>query len=132
MSGDAYHLTGVAPGHEGVVRAARAALKNAHMEPDAIGYVNAHGTSTPLNDVNESIAFKTIFGDRAKNGLMVSSTKSMTGHLLGGAGAIEAIASTLAIVNETIPPTINLRKPRPGLRLGLCPKRRPVRPAWTP
>ena len=121
MSGDAYHLTGVAPGHEGVVRAARAALESANLSPDAIDYVNAHGTSTPLNDVNETLAFKTLFGARAKNGLLVSSTKSMTGHLLGGAGAIEAIASALAIQNETIPPTINYENPDPDCDLDYVP-----------
>ena len=121
MSGDAYHLTGVAPGHEGVVRAARAALESAQMPPEAIGYVNAHGTSTPLNDVNETLAFKTIFGDRAKNGLLVSSTKSMTGHLLGGAGAIEAIASALVLTNDAIPPTINYENPDPDCDLDYVP-----------
>ena len=121
MSGDAYHLTGVAPGHEGVVRAARAALQSAHLSPDAIGYVNAHGTSTPLNDVNETLAFKTLFGDRAKNGLLVSSTKSMTGHLLGGAGAIEAIASVFAMEREMIPPTINYENPDPDCDLDYVP-----------
>ena len=120
MSGDAYSLTGVAPGHEGVVRAARAAIANAGMQPEEIGYVNAHGTSTPLNDKNETAAFKTIFGDHV-NKLAVSSTKSMTGHLLGAAGAIESIASCLAIEREMLPPTINYENPDPECDLDYIP-----------
>ena len=128
MSGDAYHMTNVAPGHEGVVRAARAALRDAEMEPTEIGYVNAHGTSTPTNDVNETMAYKTIFGDYAKNGLAVSSTKSMTGHLLGGAGAIEAVASVLAIDRDILPPTINYEFPDPDCDLDYVPNvARPAR-----
>lgn len=111
MSGDAFHMTQPAPEGEGVARAMKIALDDAAMRPEEVGYVNAHGTSTPFNDKNETAALKTVFGDHAKNGLAVSSTKGMTGHLLGAAGAIEAIACALAIEREILPPTINYETP---------------------
>jgi len=110
MSGDAYHMTQPAAGGEGVARAMVAALKDADVQPEMVGYINAHGTSTPLNDKNETAALKSVFGDHAYK-LAVSSTKSMTGHLLGGAGGIEAIAAALAIHSGVLPPTINYDNP---------------------
>ncbi|MEK9728032.1 MAG: beta-ketoacyl synthase N-terminal-like domain-containing protein, partial [Candidatus Margulisiibacteriota bacterium] len=105
-SGDAYHITAPAESGEGAQRAVKMALNDAKVVPTDIGYINAHGTSTKLNDKNESIAIKTTFGDHAYN-VHISSTKSMTGHLLGAAGAIELIASVDAMNNNYIPPTIN-------------------------
>jgi len=105
-TGDAYHLTGQPPEHEGLQRSMRRALKDAGLTPADVQYVNAHGTSTPLNDPNEAKAIRHVFGD-AVDGLSVSSTKSATGHMLGAAGAIEFIACTLAIRDDLIPPTIN-------------------------
>lgn len=127
MSGDAYHMTQPAPEGEGVVRAMRLALADADMDPSHVGYVNAHGTSTPLNDKNETAALKTVFGEHARR-LAISSTKSMTGHLLGAAGAIEAIACALAIDREILPPTINYETPDPDCDLDYVPnKARPAR-----
>ena len=105
MSSDAYHIT--APSIDGPMRAMTNALKNAHLNPDQIQYINAHGTSTPLGDLNETNAVKQIFGDNAKK-VAVNSTKSMTGHLLGGAGGIESVFTALAIYNQVSPPTINI------------------------
>ena len=105
MSADAYHIT--APSIDGPMRAMTNALKNAHLNPDQIQYINAHGTSTPLGDLNETNAVKQIFGDNAKK-VAVNSTKSMTGHLLGGAGGIESVFTALAIYNQVSPPTINI------------------------
>jgi 3-oxoacyl-[acyl-carrier-protein] synthase II len=126
MSGDAFHMTQPAPEGEGVVRAMRAALKDACVEPTEVGYVNAHGTSTPHNDKNETAALKAVFGDHAYK-LAVSSTKSMTGHLLGAAGAIEAIASILAIDRNLLPPTMNYETPDPECDLDYVPNQ--ARPA---
>jgi 3-oxoacyl-[acyl-carrier-protein] synthase II len=110
LTGDAYHVTAPAPGGEGAVRSMKEAIRDAELSITDIDYINAHGTSTTYNDVNETIAIKTVFGEHAYK-LIVSSTKSMTGHLLGAAGGIEAIATILAIVNDITPPTINLTCP---------------------
>ena len=108
MSGDAYHITQPVENGDGAFRVMRAALKDAKLSPDDISYVNAHGTSTPIGDVIETIAMKRLFGERAVNKkLPVSSTKSMTGHLLGGAGGLEAGISVLALRDQILPPTIN-------------------------
>ena len=109
-TGDAYHITAPAPNGEGGVRAMKEAIKDAGLSPDSIDYINAHGTSTPYNDKFETIAIKEVFGEHAYK-LAVSSTKSMTGHLLGAAGGIEAIFSVLAIKEGIIPPTINIETP---------------------
>jgi 3-oxoacyl-[acyl-carrier-protein] synthase II len=120
MSGDAYHLTAPAPNGEGAARCIRMALRTAGVNPEDVDYVNAHGTSTPFNDLYESIAIKTVFGDHTKK-LMVSSTKSMTGHLLGAAGGIEAIYSLMAMKNGVIPPTINYHEQDPECDLDYVP-----------
>lgn len=106
LSADAYHITAPHPEGTGAIKAMQYALKDAEMSVGDIDYINVHGTSTPLGDVAETKAIKSVFGEEAYN-LNISSTKSMTGHLLGAAGAIEAIAATLAVVNDIIPPTIN-------------------------
>lgn len=106
MSADAHHITAPHPDGLGATMVMKNALADANMSPDEIDYVNVHGTSTPLGDVSESKAIRSVFGDHAYN-LNISSTKSMTGHLLGAAGAVEAVASILAIQNQTVPPTIN-------------------------
>lgn len=111
-TGDAYHITAPAPGGEGGVRAMKIALEDAGLAPEDIDYINAHGTSTPYNDKYETIAIKEVFGDHAYN-LAISSTKSMTGHLLGAAGGVEAIFSVLAIQDGILPPTINYETPDP-------------------
>ncbi|HET6461960.1 MAG TPA: beta-ketoacyl-ACP synthase II [Syntrophales bacterium] len=117
---DAYHMALPPPGHEGAARCMSAALKDARMKPADIDYINAHGTSTPPNDLYETQAIKKIFGEHASN-LLVSSTKSMTGHLLGAAGALEAIISALSIYEGIIPPTINLDNPDPECDLNYVP-----------
>jgi 3-oxoacyl-[acyl-carrier-protein] synthase II len=120
MSGDAYHITQPAENGDGAFRVMRAALKDAKLTPEDIGYVNAHGTSTPLGDTLETIALKRVFGDRAKQ-VPVSSTKSMTGHLLGGAGGLEAGISVLALRDQILPPTINQETPDPACDLDYVP-----------
>jgi 3-oxoacyl-[acyl-carrier-protein] synthase II len=110
MSGDAYHMTQPAPEHEGGFRVMRNAVRDAGITPDVVGYVNAHGTSTPIGDTLEAHAIRNFFGDRK---IAVSSTKSMTGHLLGGAGGLEAGITVLALRDQILPPTINLENPDP-------------------
>jgi len=125
---DAHHVTEPAPGGEGLVRAMRRALQKADLRPDQINYINAHGTSTPFNDRTETQAIKTYFGEHAYH-LAVSSTKSMTGHMLGAAGAAEAVICVLAIQTGILPPTINLRHPDPECDLDYVPneaRRRPI------
>lgn len=119
-SGDAHHITAPAPGGEGAVRAIQAALKDAALTPEQIDYVNAHGTSTELNDKFETMALKTVFGEHARK-LAISSNKSMLGHLLGASGAVEFIATTLSIVNDVAPPTINYENPDPDCDLDYVP-----------
>jgi 3-oxoacyl-[acyl-carrier-protein] synthase II len=122
MSADAYHMTGIAPEGQGAQRSMRAALKDAAIAPEEVGYLNAHATSTPAGDGNESQAIEQVFGEHALSGsLKVSGTKSMTGHLLGGAGGLEAGISILALVNQKIPPTVNLDNADPECRLDYVP-----------
>lgn len=122
LTADAYHLTQPAPGGEGAVRAMRLAIKDAGLNVEDIDYINAHGTSTPPNDRNETEAIKAVFGPHAYK-LHVSSTKSMTGHQLGAAGAVEAVATILAIANDTVPPTINYTTPDPACDLNYVPNK---------
>ena len=121
MTGDAFHITAPAPEGEGAFRSMREAVRDAGIELTDVDYINAHGTSTELNDKNETQAIKNLFGDHAYK-LSVSSTKSMTGHLLGAAGAIESIAASLALKHGKIPPTINLDEPSPECDLDYTPK----------
>ena len=120
MSGDAHHMTAPDPEGDGAARAMRGALRDAALAPTEVGYINAHGTSTPYNDKFETLAIKRVFGDHAAR-LAVSSTKSMTGHLLGAAGGIEAIASVLALHHGILPPTINYETPDPDCDLDYVP-----------
>ena len=119
-TGDAYHLTAPAPDGEGAQRAMKRALKDAGLEPRDIQYINAHGTSTPANDFNETRAIQAVFGDCAKS-VNVSSTKSATGHMLGAAGAVEAVVSAMVVGTGIIPPTINYHHPDPELDLNFTP-----------
>jgi 3-oxoacyl-[acyl-carrier-protein] synthase II len=119
-TGDAYHLTAPAPEGEGAQRAMRIAMRDAGLTPADIDYINAHGTSTPANDLNETKAIKAVFGEHAK-GVNVSSTKSMTGHMLGAAGAVEFIIGALATRENIVPPTINYHTPDPELDLNFTP-----------
>lgn len=112
MTCDAYHMTSPVPGGLGAARAIEIALKDGGLTPEMVNYINAHGTSTPANDSTETAAMKKALGDHAHN-IAVSSTKSMTGHLLGGSGGIEAVATVLAVANDRVPPTINLENPDP-------------------
>jgi 3-oxoacyl-[acyl-carrier-protein] synthase II len=121
-TGDAYHLTAPAPEGEGAQRAMRIAMRDAGLTPADIDYINAHGTSTPANDLNETKAIKAVFGDEAKH-VAVSSTKSMTGHMLGAAGAVEFIISALATRDCVVPPTINYHTPDPELDLDYTPNK---------
>jgi 3-oxoacyl-[acyl-carrier-protein] synthase II len=120
MSADAYHVTLPRPGGDGAARAMQGALDHARMNPEDISVINAHGTSTPANDATETAAIKTVFGEYAYS-VPTSSVKSMTGHLLGGAGAVEAIASVLSIRDGIIPPTINYTTPDPECDLDYVP-----------
>jgi 3-oxoacyl-[acyl-carrier-protein] synthase II len=120
LTGDAYHITAPAPEGEGGARAMKMALRAAGMAPTDVDYINAHGTSTIPNDKLETAAIKTVFGDHAYK-LAVSSTKSMTGHLLGAAGAVEAAIGALAIQNQTAPPTMNYQTPDPECDLDYVP-----------
>jgi 3-oxoacyl-[acyl-carrier-protein] synthase II len=120
MSADAYHITQPAPGGEGAIRSMKMALADANVQPEDIDYINVHGTSTLPGDISETNAIKVAFGDSAYK-VAISSTKSMTGHLLGAAGAVEAIASVLAIHYQTAPPTINYEFPDPACDLDYVP-----------
>ncbi|OGU75111.1 MAG: beta-ketoacyl-[acyl-carrier-protein] synthase II [Ignavibacteria bacterium RBG_16_34_14] len=120
LTGDAYHITAPAPGGEGAVRAMKEAIRDAGVSIADVDYINAHGTSTQYNDITETQAIKTCFGDHAYQ-LVISSTKSMTGHLLGAAGGVEAIATVMAVINNIVPPTINLTKPDPECDLNYSP-----------
>ena len=122
FTADAYHLTAPAPEGEGAVRAMRQCIEDGNLTIDDIQYVNAHGTSTPFNDKNETAAIKTVFGENAKK-ISISSTKSMTGHLLGSAGAVEGIVCALAIKDNIIPPTINYTTPDPECDLDYTPNK---------
>jgi 3-oxoacyl-[acyl-carrier-protein] synthase II len=119
-NGDAYHITAPSPEGEGAVRCMRLALRSGEIHPTEVDYINAHGTSTPYNDATETQAIKCVFGEHAAR-LAVSSTKSMTGHLLGAAGGVEAVYSALALYNECIPPTINYEEPDPACDLDYVP-----------
>jgi 3-oxoacyl-[acyl-carrier-protein] synthase II len=133
QSADAYHLTAPAPEGAGAQLAMRAALADADIGLDEVDYINAHGTSTPMNDLNETLAVKAVFGERAAD-LVVGSTKSMTGHLLGAAGAVEAVICTLVCRDGRIPPTINFSTPDPACDLNYAHNQvveRPVRVALT-
>ena len=132
-TGDAYHMTAPSPDGDGAARCMRMAIKDAGLRPDEIDYINAHGTSTPLNDLTETQAIKTVFKDYAKE-IPVSATKSMTGHLLGAAGSTEAIFTLLSISDGIMPPTINYEEPDPECDLDYVPnvaRRKPIRVAMS-
>ncbi len=133
LSSDAHHMTAPAPEGEGAQRAMLLALEDAGASPNEVEYINAHGTSTPLNDLSETQAIKKVFGEHAYE-LVVSSTKSMTGHTLGAAGGVEGVITALALREGKIPPTINYREPDPGCDLNYAPNEpveRPIRLALT-
>jgi 3-oxoacyl-[acyl-carrier-protein] synthase II len=117
MSADAYHMT--APDMDGPRRCMAAALRNARVNADEVNYLNAHGTSTPLGDINETNAIKAALGDAARR-IVVNSTKSMTGHLLGGAGGVESVVTALAVHHQVSPPTINIFNQDPECDLDYC------------
>jgi 3-oxoacyl-[acyl-carrier-protein] synthase II len=127
FTGDAHHITAPPDGGDGAVRSMRRALKDAGVRPDEVDYINVHGTSTPLGDISETTAIKTVFGEHARV-LNISSTKSMTGHLLGAAGAVELIATILAARHDIIPPTINYEFPDPQCDLNCTPNTPVARP----
>jgi 3-oxoacyl-[acyl-carrier-protein] synthase II len=132
-TGDAYHITAPSPDGDGAVRCMRMAIKDAGLKPGDVDYINAHGTSTPLNDLTETIAIKTVFGDHAKK-VPISGTKSMTGHLLGAAGSTEAIFTVLSIRDGIMPPTINYEEADPQCDLDYVPnaaRRTPVKIAMS-
>ena len=132
-TGDAYHITAPSPDGDGAARCMKMAIKDAGLKPEDVDYINAHGTSTPLNDLTETIAIKAVFGDRAKK-VPISATKSMTGHLLGAAGSTEAIFTILAIRDGIMPPTINYEEPDPQCDLDYVPnaaRRKPLRIAMS-
>ncbi len=120
MSGDAFHITAPPEGGAGAAQCMRNVLRDGGLEPEDVSYINAHGTSTPYNDLFETQAIKSVFGDAAYN-IPISSTKSMTGHLLGAAGGVESVISVLAIMNNKIPPTINYEEPDPECDLDYVP-----------
>ncbi len=122
MTCDAYHMTAPVPEGTGATRAIELALKDADLAPNQVSYINAHGTSTPANDITETKAIKRALGDQAYK-ILVSSTKSMTGHLLGGSGGIEAVATAMAIANDRVPPTINLDNPQEECDLDYVPNK---------
>lgn len=122
MSGDAYHVTAPAPEGEGAVQSMHHALQDAGLRPEEVDYINAHGTSTPYNDANETLAIKRVFGDHAYR-MAVSSIKSMIGHTLGAAGAIEAVATILSVKHGIVPPTINYENPDPECDLDYVPNK---------
>lgn len=131
MSADAFHMTAPCEDGDGAARCMRNALKNAGLNPVDIDYINAHGTSTPLGDIAETVALKATFGDHARR-LAVSSTKSMTGHLLGAAGGVEAVFSVLGVKEQVAPPTANLVNQDPACDLDYVPleaRRMPIRAA---
>jgi 3-oxoacyl-[acyl-carrier-protein] synthase II len=132
-TGDAYHITAPSPDGDGAVRCMRMAIKDAGLKPEDVEYINAHGTSTPLNDLTETIAIKTVFGDHAKK-VPISATKSMTGHLLGAAGSTEAIFTVLSIRDGVMPPTLNYEEPDPQCDLDYVPnvaRRKPLKVAMS-
>ena len=132
-TGDAYHITAPSPNGDGAVRCMRMAIKDAGLKSEEMDYINAHGTSTPLNDLTETIAIKTVFGDYAKK-IPISATKSMTGHLLGAAGSTEAIFTILAIRDGLMPPTLNYEEPDPQCDLDYVPnvaRRKPLKVAMS-
>lgn len=132
-TGDAYHITAPSPDGEGAVRCMRMALKDGGLKPEEVDHINAHGTSTPLNDLTETVAIKTVFGNHARK-VPVSATKSMTGHLLGAAGSTEAIFTILSIHDGILPPTINYEEPDPQCDLDYVPnvsRRKPLKVAMS-
>jgi 3-oxoacyl-[acyl-carrier-protein] synthase II len=132
-TGDAYHITAPSPDGDGAVRCMRLAIKDAGLKPEDIDHINAHGTSTPLNDLTETLAIKAVFGNHAKK-IPISATKSMTGHLLGAAGSTEAIFTILAIRDGIMPPTLNYEEPDPQCDLDYVPnvaRRQPIKVAMS-